>query len=68
MYLLLKTYKTNLIKEAWLLTGDYCHLDHLLALSQAQISCLITPLELIKEREMMYKTEVQPLCQSEILG
>lgn len=67
MYLQLKTYKTNLIKEAQLLTGDYCSLDHLLTLCQDQISCLIMTLEPI-QGEVIYETEVQLLCQSEITG
>lgn len=67
MYLHLKTYKTNLIKEAWLLTGDYCCLDHLLTPRQDQISCLIMTPEPI-QGEAIYETEVKLPCQSEVIG
>lgn len=52
MYLQLKTCKT-IIKEAGLLTGVYCCLDHLLTLHQDQISSLITTLEPIQGEAIM---------------
>lgn len=59
----LETHKTNL-KAAWILTRDYCCLDHLLTICQDQISCLINTLKPIQEKRC--KTNVQLLCQSEV--